>query len=156
MGGAAAGGAAGKGGAASGGAAAGGAASGGAGAGGSAGKSSTGGAVGSGGASGGGTCDAAHSVATVTTSTTYTGKANDCITLSVNKTYATVNIQMQALPGTVGYPVPFTYSSCLGSGSGSLTADFAQPALDVGTNPECDFYVQFTGGATELKFTYYD
>jgi hypothetical protein len=78
------------------------------------------------------------------------------VTLSVNKTYATVSIQMQALPGTVGYPVPFAYSSCAGNGTGSLTADYSQPVLKMGTNPGCDFYVQFTGAATTLKFIYYD
>ncbi len=110
---------------------------------------------------GGGTsstpCDAAHSLATLATQGVYTGKANDCVRLTVNPQWSTVMIQLQAMPTTAAYPVPFTFSSsCAASGTGSLTADYAMATLKTGTNPGCDFFVQFTGGATVLKFTYYD
>ncbi|HWZ91493.1 MAG TPA: hypothetical protein VNW92_21675, partial [Polyangiaceae bacterium] len=154
-----AGGSAGKGGSSSGGGGAGGSAGkggtgGGAGTGGSAGAG--GGSAGTGGTTGGGTCDAAHSVATLATGTVYTGKANDCVRLSVNPTWATVAIQMQAMPGTVGYPVPFSFFSCAGNGTGSLTADYSSSVMKSGANPGCDYYVQFTGGTAIVKFTYYD
>jgi hypothetical protein len=102
-------------------------------------------------------CDAAHSVATIATSGTFTGKANDCVRLTVNPTWAVVSLQLQPLPGTASYPVPFTFSaSCAAGGTNSLTADYVNVTLKSGTNPGCDYFVQFTGGTTALKFTYYD
>jgi hypothetical protein len=67
-----------------------------------------------------------------------------------------VSIQLQPLPGTAGYPVPFSFFSCAGNGTGSLTGDYSSVVIKSGANPGCDLYVQFTGGATTLKFTYYD
>jgi hypothetical protein len=110
----------------------------------------------SGGATGGGTCDAAHAVATLMTSQVYTGKANDCVRVAVNPTWSTIALQFQPQPGTTGYPVPFTFESCGGNGTGSLTADYANTTFKSGTNPGCDFFVQFGGGATTIKVTYYD
>ena len=102
-------------------------------------------------------CDAAHSLATIATSTTYTGKANDCVRLAVNPSWATVAIQLQGQPGTAVYPVPFSFSStCAAAGTGSLPANYTSVTLKSGTNPGCDYFVQFTGGTTALKFTYYD
>jgi hypothetical protein len=147
--GASSGGSAGKGGSSAGG-------SGGASNGGAAGKGGSGGTVSSGGSTSTGTCDAAHSVATIATGSTYTGKANQCVRLSVNPTWATVKIEFQPSPGTTGYPIPYSFSSCAGSGTGSLTADYAESVMTSGANPGCDFYVQFTGGATTLKVVYYD
>ena len=67
-----------------------------------------------------------------------------------------VSIQLQPLPGTV-YPVPFSFSSsCAAAGTGSLTADYVNAVLKSGTNPGCDYFVQFTGNATVLKFKYFD
>jgi hypothetical protein len=135
-----------------------------AGAGGTAGSGAAGsaGSAGSAGAGGGTTataCDSAHALTSVVGGATYTGHAGDCVRLTVNPAYSSVNIQLQALPGTAGYPVTYTFSStCAASGSGSLTADYSQPTLlKANTNPGCDFYVQFTGSATAvLKFTYFD
>lgn len=102
-------------------------------------------------------CDAAHSVATVATTTTYVGKANECVRLAVNPSWATVKILLQAQPGTAAYPVPFSFSaSCAASGTDSLTANYDEAILKQGANPGCDYFVQFTGGATALKFTYYN
>ncbi|MET0791348.1 MAG: hypothetical protein ABW061_07475, partial [Polyangiaceae bacterium] len=123
----------------------------------SAGASSAGASsAGAGGAPVGGTCDATTASATLATSTTYTGKANDCIRLAVNPSWSTVQVQMQAQPGTAAYPVPFSFFTCAGNGTGSLTADFAPAILKSGANPGCDVFVQFTGGATVLKVIYYD
>ncbi|MEI9938349.1 MAG: hypothetical protein WDO69_14100 [Pseudomonadota bacterium] len=132
---------------------------GGASAGGSAGKGA--GGASAGGASAGGTtsgasCDAAHAVATLTPSAVYTGKANDCVRLSVNPTWSTIALQFQPMPGTAGYPVPFSFFSCGGNGTGSLTADYANTTFESGPNPGCDFFVQFGGGGTTIKVTYYD
>jgi len=95
-------------------------------------------------------------VATIATSQSYTGKANDCVRLVVEPSWSVVNIQLQPLPGTQGYPVPFSFFNCGGNGTGSLTADYANVSLKSGTNPGCDFFVQFDGGATTIKVTYYD
>ncbi len=76
--------------------------------------------------------------------------------LPVNPGWSMVNVKFNSLPGTVGYPVSFSYSSCAGSGTGSLTKDYADSVILAGNNPGCDVYVQFTGGATAIKFTYYD
>ena len=54
----------------------------------------------SGGAPSGGACDAAHAVATLGTSQSYTGKANDCIRLAVQPSWSTVSLQLQPLAGT--------------------------------------------------------
>ena len=110
----------------------------------------------SGGTSGGAICDAAHAVASITTSQSYTGKADDCVRLVVEKSWSVVNVQLQPLPGTQGYPVPFTFFNCGGNGTGSLTADYANVSLKSGANPGCDFFVQFGGGGTTIKVTYYD
>ncbi len=110
----------------------------------------------SGGATGSGTCDAAHALATIGTGNTYTGKATDCVRLSVNPTWAVVMIQMQPQPGTASYPVPFKFFGCAGNGTGSLTSDYTSATLKSGDNPGCDYYVQFSGGNGALKFTYYD
>ncbi|HEY4106941.1 MAG TPA: hypothetical protein VGM44_23735, partial [Polyangiaceae bacterium] len=67
-----------------------------------------------------------------------------------------VKIEFQPQPGTTGYPVPYSYSSCKGSGSGSLTADYAESVMITPTNPGCDVYVQFSGSAGAIKVTYYD
>ena len=67
-----------------------------------------------------------------------------------------MKVQLQAQPGTAGYPVPFSFFSCAGDGTGSLTGDFAPAILTQGSNPGCDLFVQFNGGATTLKVTYYD
>jgi len=88
---------------------------------------------------------------------TYTGKATDCVRLTVNSTWATVSIQLQPLPGTASYPVPFAFSSaCAAAGTGSLTADYVNVTLKSGANPGCDYFVQFKGGATALTFKYFD
>jgi len=76
--------------------------------------------------------------------------------LVVEKSWSVVNVQLQPLPGTQGYPVPFTFFNCGGNGTGSLTADYANVSLKSGANPGCDFFVQFGGGGTTIKVTYYD
>ena len=152
-------GSAGKGGASSAGAnnagtSAGGSGSAGSGAAGAAGSSSAGSS--SGGAGPGSTCDAAHTVATLATSQVYTGKANDCVRLKVDPTWSVINVQLQPQPGTQGYPVPFSFFSCGGNGTGSLTADYQNASIKSGANPGCDYFVQFGGGETTIKVTYYD
>ena len=125
----------------------------------SAGASSAGtsaGGASSGGTTGGTGCDAAHAVATITTQQVYTGKANDCVRLAVNPTWAMIALKFQPMPGTAAYPVPFSFSSCAGNGTGSLTGDYVENTFKTGTNPGCDFFVQFGGGATTIKVTYYD
>ena len=109
-----------------------------------------------GGATGSTTCDAAHAVATLITSQLYTGKANDCVRLAVNPTWSVISLQFQPQPGTGPYPVPFSFFSCGGNGTGSLTADYMNVTLKSGANPGCDFFVQFEGGSTTIKVTYYD
>ena len=125
----------------------------------SAGSSSAGSSAGgasSGGTTGGTGCDAAHAVATITTQQVYTGKANDCVRLAVNPTWAMIALKFQPMPGTAAYPVPFSFFSCAGNGTGSLTGDYVENTFKTGTNPGCDFFVQFGGGATTIKVTYYD
>ncbi len=121
----------------------------------SAGGTSAGGTS-AGGATGSTTCDAAHAVATIQTSTEYTGKANDCVRLAVNPSWSVIGLKFQPSPGTAVYPVPFSFFSCGGNGTGSLTADYASVTFKSGPNPGCDFFVQFGGGATTIKVTYYD
>jgi hypothetical protein len=125
---------------------------------GSAGASSGGsaGAVSAGGATGGGTCNATTSLATIATSMVYTGTASDCVRLAINPGWSMVNLKLNSQPGTVGYPVSYSYSSCAGSGTGSLTKDYADSIILAGANPGCDVYVQFAGGSGAIKFTYYD
>ena len=125
----------------------------------SAGSSSAGSSAGgasSGGTTGGTGCDAAHAVATITTQQVYTGKANACVRLAVNPTWAMIALKFQPMPGTAAYPVPFSFFSCAGNGTGSLTGDYVENTFKTGTNPGCDFFVQFGGGATTIKVTYYD
>lgn len=125
----------------------------------SAGSSSAGSSAGGasrGGTTGGTGCDAAHAVATITTQQVYTGKANDCVRLAVNPTWAMIALKFQPMPGTAAYPVPFSFFSCAGNGTGSLTGDYVENTFKTGTNPGCDFFVQFGGGATTIKVTYYD
>jgi len=110
----------------------------------------------SGGAPSGGACDAAHAVATLGTSQSYTGKANDCIRLAVQPSWSTVSLQLQPLAGTAAYPVPFSFFSCAGNGTGALTADYVNAVIKSGANPGCDYFVQFGGGATTIKVTYFD
>ena len=145
-----------------------GASNGGASAGGAAGTSSGGtsaggasagtGSAGAGEAGGGGgvICDAAHATVTFNQQDNKTVQANDCVHLVVNPGWATVQIKLQAQPGTATYPVPFTFFNCGGNGTGSLTADYAEAVLKSGPNPGCDFFVQFGGGATAVKVTYFD
>jgi len=121
----------------------------------SAGSSSSAGAS-SGGSGSTTTCDAAHAVATVMTSQVYTGKANDCVRLKVDTSWSVINVQLQPQPGTQGYPVPFSFFSCGGNGTGSLTADYQNSVIQSGANPGCDYFVQFGGGETTIKVTYYD
>lgn len=101
-------------------------------------------------------CDAAHAVATLTTNQSYTGKASDCVRLVVEPSWSVINVQVQPLPSTQGYPVPFSFFNCGGNGTGSLTADYSNVTLKSGANPGCDFFVQFGGGETTIKVTYYD
>lgn len=144
---------AGKGGTSSGGTGSGGAGK--AGATGSAGSTSAAGATGSAGSTSSTPCDAAHSKATLTHNTLYTGKANDCVHLSVNPNWAQVTVSFTPQPGTV-YPVPFAYtSSCAGNGTGTLTAN-TDAIIKSGANPGCDYFVQFKGGSTTVKVIYYD
>lgn len=159
---------AGKGGASSGGAPSAGASSGGANNGGAGkGGSSSGGApsAGAGNTAGSGNtagapptvpCNAANSKATLTHNTVYTGKANDCIRLSVNPNWAQVTVSFTPQPGTV-YPVPFAYTStCAAGGNMTLTANYADAIIKSGANPGCDYFVQFKGGTSTVKVIYYD
>jgi len=95
-------------------------------------------------------------VATVTTSQLYTGKANDCVRLKVDTSWSVINVQLQPQPGTQAYPVPFSFFSCGGNGTGSLTGDYQNAVIKSGANPGCDYFVQFGGGETTIKVTYYD
>ena len=135
------------------------------GAGASAGASASGGASagsGSAGAGAGGVpnstgCDAGTATVTVKTSGTYTGKANDCVRLHIEPGWATINPKFIAQPGSGPYPVPFSFFSCKGDGTGSLTADYVEvPLLKNAPNPGCDLFVQFGGGATTIIVNYYD
>jgi hypothetical protein len=78
------------------------------------------------------------------------------VRLAINPTWSAVNLKLTAQPGTAQYPAPFSFSSCAGSGTGSLTADYKDSAVMAGANPGCDVYVQFTGGTSAIKFIYYD
>ncbi|HET7540347.1 MAG TPA: hypothetical protein VFK05_10770 [Polyangiaceae bacterium] len=160
----------GKAGASSAGSPSGGASTGGASAGGAAGSSSAGsasvggasagttGSAGSGEAGGGSgiTCDAAHATVTFNQQDTKDVKANDCVHLVVNPGWATVQVKLQAQPGTATYPVPFSFVYCGGNGTGSLTGNYVDAVLKSGPNPGCDVFVQFTGGDTAVKVTYFD
>jgi hypothetical protein len=95
-------------------------------------------------------------VATLIGGQLYTGKANDCVRLAVNPTWSVIGMKFQPEPGTGPYPVPFSFFSCGGNGTGSLTADYASTTFKAGANPGCDFFVQFEGGATTIKVTYYN
>jgi len=101
-------------------------------------------------------CDATNAKATVATSGIYEGKANDCVRLHIEPSWGAINLKFIAQPGTGPYPVPFSFFSCGGNGTGSLTADYAETPFKAGPNPGCDFFVQFGGGDTTIKVTYYD
>jgi hypothetical protein len=95
-------------------------------------------------------------VATLATQEVYNGKDNDCIRLSVNPSWSVINLQFQPLPGTGPYPVPFSFFSCGGNGTGSLLTDYANVTFKTGANPGCDYFVQFGGNGGTIKVTYYD
>ena len=145
-------------GAANGGSSAGGAASsggtsaGGASAGGASAGTSSGGAS-EGGAGSGATCDATHATVTFNHQETKTIQANDCVRLVVNPSWGATTVKLQPLPETAVYPVPFSFVSCGGNGTGTLTANFAEFVFN---SSGCDFFVQFAGGATQVKVAYFD
>ena len=95
-------------------------------------------------------------MATLTTQQIFVGKANDCVRLAVNPSWSSVSIQLQPTPSAAPYPLPFSFYNCGGNGTGALTADYANVTLKAGPNPGCDFFVQFEGGSTTIKVTYYD
>lgn len=101
-------------------------------------------------------CDAAHAVATLSHADTFTGKANDCVRLSVNPDYAAIKLDLDPQEGTAKFPVPFSFTGCAGNGTGKLTAVHGDVIFKTGSNPGCDYYVQFTGDSSALEFVYYD
>lgn len=122
-----------------------------------------GGGGGSGGSGGGGssTCNATTAVATLNHGQSTTVASNACVRLKVEPTWSTINPQMQAQPGTASYPVPYSYASCAGTGSGSLTGNWVTSYLIDGNsgmspNINCDIYVQLQGGGSAVQFAYYD
>ena len=118
------------------------------------------GGTGSGGAGGGsGTCNASTAQATLTTGQTTTIASNACVRLKNETAWSTVDPKLSAMPGTATYPVPFTYSWCSGSSSGSLTGNYQNTFLINGqgsaNNYGCDIFVKLGGNGSQVQFQYF-
>jgi hypothetical protein len=125
------------------------------------GSTSTGGTGSSGGSSSGTVCDATNVDAILNTGQSTTIANNACIRLVMEPSWSSVNPAIQPMSGTSSYPVPFTYTSCKGSGSASLLGDWQTTFLVDGPNPAanfgCDIFLQLTGnGQSLVKFSYFD
>ena len=102
-------------------------------------------------------CNAETAGAKATHSMAVTVKSDDCVRLVVNPTWSSVNVTIEAQPGTSGYPIAYSNSICGGkTGTGSLSADYQKQMILEGKNPGCDIYVQFEGTGGTLKLMYYD
>ncbi len=87
----------------------------------------------------GAVCDAAHAVLSITTSQSYTGKANDCVfggraDLVGRQRAAPAATRHARLPSAV-FILQLWRQWC----PASLTADYANVSLKSGANPGCDF-----------------
>lgn len=106
------------------------------------------------------TCNASTAAATLSTGQQTTIASNACVRLTNENSWSTVDPQLQALPGTAQYPVPYTATSCAGSASSSLTGDYVTSHLIDGagaaTNPQCDVFVQLQGNGSQVTFRYYE
>lgn len=113
------------------------------------------------GGSTGSPCNASTAAATLTTGQTTNIASNACVRLKNEAGWSTIDPQLQALPGTAAYPVPFSYSSCDASGSGSLTGDWFTAYVGDGqagpeSNPGCDIFLQLEGSGSQVSFAYYE
>jgi hypothetical protein len=126
---------------------------------GSGGSPSSGGSSGSGGSGGSATCNASNAQATLTTGQSTTIASNACVRLKNESAWSTVDPKLQALPGTATYPVPFSYTWCSGSSSGSLAGNYANTFLINGpgsaANYSCDIFVKLGGNGSQVQFQYF-
>lgn len=120
----------------------------------------TGGTISTGGSTSSG-CDATTAQAVLSTGQSTNIASNACVRLKNETGWAAINPNLQALPGTAAYPVPFTFEACSGSGSSTLTGDYETAYLGDGnansqTNPGCDIFVQLDGDGSQVSFRYYE
>ncbi len=106
------------------------------------------------------TCNASTAAATLSTGQQTSIASNACVRLRNENSWGTIDPQLQPLPGTAQYPVPFTATSCAGSAPGALTGDYNSVHLVDGagaaTNPVCDIFVQLQGSGSQVTFRYYE
>jgi hypothetical protein len=125
-------------------------------------ETGTGGGTSTGGTTNGsGQCNDANVDAILSTGQSTTIAGDACIRLVVEPSWSTVNPAIQPMSGTASYPVPFSYQSCAGNGTGALLGDWQQAYLVDGPtsapNFGCDVYLKLTGSSQNLvQFSYFD
>lgn len=92
-------------------------------------------------------CNAGSSVATLAHGQSYAVTSTACIQLSVNPAWNPVDILLEQ---TEGAALSYTFTSCTGNGSGTISA---LVHLYEGNNPGCHFFVRLSGSGTVF---YYD
>lgn len=120
--------------------------------------------AGTGGTSSGGgssTCNASTASAVLSTGQSTTIASNACLQLKIDPSWSTVNPYLQPMSGTTSYPVPFSYSSCVRDGTGTLAGDWVNVYLvdgpDAAPNFGCDVFVKLGGnGQGVVNFSYFD
>lgn len=117
------------------------------------------GGSGSGGGGGTGACNASTAQATLTTGQSTTIASNACVRLKNETSWSTVDPKLVAMPGTVSYPVSFSYNWCGGTSSGTLTGNFQNTYLINGQgsapNYSCDIFVKLGGSGSQVQFQYF-
>ncbi len=84
-------------------------------------------------------------------------KPNDCVRLSVNPSWSVIGLKFQPMPATTVYPrAVLVLQLRRQRHGGPHPADYVDAKIQSGANPGCDFFVQFGGGSTTIKVTYYD
>jgi chitodextrinase len=92
-------------------------------------------------------CDAGSAVVTLSHGESYSVGSTACIELSVNQAWNPVNILLEQ---TDGGTISYTFNSCKGSGSGTISGVLK---MYEGATPACNFFVRLSGSGS---VTYYD
>jgi chitodextrinase len=92
-------------------------------------------------------CDAGSAVVTLSHGQSYSVGSTACIELSVNQAWNPVNILLEQ---TDGGTISYTFNSCTGSGSGTISGVLK---MYEGATPACNFFVRLSGSGS---ITYYD
>lgn len=116
------------------------------------------------GGSGGGPsapCDASNADAILSTGQSTLIPSNACVQLRVDPVWSQVNPQIEGQPGTSVYPVPFSYTSCAGNGSGVISGNWVKSYLvdessSSQPNFHCDVFLRLEGNGSLVNFVYYN